>query len=189
MSAELTLQAVLQSLSSPKHQKLHGTFAAMKPFADLSQSHLTLVAKIERLASTLAELFQTVGQMADDVAVALAIALHKIFQFQAQFRPGHLFASIDAADVLAEQIAGNANEPGTQQALTIKPGSPQISPKKNLLREVFGIVGLQETRAEIPKDRRLMRADDRFKGGSVASLGSVNQLAVVHSGSSVVLTT
>ena len=91
------------------HQELDGPFTAIQLAPNLGQLSLRSIVQVDRLSGTGPELFETFGQRPDHIVGIRPQSVwweHR-FQFEAQFRPGHFFASFDFANVLAQEIASD----------------------------------------------------------------------------------
>ena len=172
--------AILESLPGAMQQQFDGPLAAMQLLADLGQFLFAAIMQFESLPGARAKTVHAAWQVPDRIIVVRPKSLGRQnrFEFQAQLRPSHFLATLQALDVLAQQVAGDPQQPRSDKGRGIEAGLRDVEPQKHFLSHVVGITDLQEPRPQITKNRALMPFDDRREGRTVSATKLLDQSLV-----------
>ena len=176
-----TQQTVLQRLASAKHEQLGRTGAAAQLVADFADAQLRTIAHLDRIASALAESVHATRQVIDVVAVRFFRRLRRGgVELQAGLGPRGLFAAFAFANVLVQQVARDAQQPRTNRCRAVEAIPTGEATEERLLGEVFGVVSVEQPRAQEAVDDRLMPLDDLSESRAVAALRGLDKSVVLH---------
>jgi hypothetical protein len=175
IGSQFAVETKPQGLSGAKQKQLHRAFAPMQAIGDRGESKAAAIMQIESLASRLAERIEAIRQHANGVVVPLIVGRMPGFQLQTQLGPSHFATALQPPHSFAQQVSGDANQPGPHERRAIEPGVGRVAAQKNFLAKVFGIGRFQQPGTQIAIHSPLMPLDECRKGASIAALGRFEQ--------------
>lgn len=150
----------------------------MQPLCNFGDFLPRPVMAVDRLLRARSQLGKTLRKPQHRVISGLGIDRQNRFQFQAEFRPPHFAPPTDVAHVFAQQVAGNSQQPRSNQCIGIEPGAGLEKPDENLLSHVLGVDGCHDPCPKVTENRPLMPFEQRRKRVSIAGAQSDNQIAI-----------
>ena len=159
-----------QSRPRPVHEQFDRSFAAFESLGDFRHPQLVAISQVDRLASTLAERIKTNREMGQCLVVTCFMFARQRVQFQTELGPGDFAPPMDSPNVLAKQIAGNADQPGTNRGRAGQLLAAQITPQKDFLAKVLRVGGLQKTGLQKTVHGLLIEIDQHGEGPIIAPL-------------------
>ena len=139
--------------------------------AAIHHAVLAAITQVNRLPGRLAQRIEAGRQVRESLIVVLFMFARQGVEFQAQFGPGDFLAALHAADVLAQQVAGDADQPRADRRRPAELLAPQVAAEKDFLAQILGIGRLDQPSPQKAIDRVLVQLDQGGKRSVVAALG------------------
>src|SRR5262245_26304368 len=102
---------MLEGQAGPVDENLDGSFASLQFLRDRRHPQVPPVPQLDRLASTRPQLAHAVRQMAERVVGLIVVRRDQRVELETELGPPGLLPPADLADVLAQQIPRDAEQP------------------------------------------------------------------------------
>src|SRR5207237_8126206 len=105
---ELSVKTMLERRPRAVNQELDRPLAAFQPFGDRRHAKLRAIPQIDRFPRRAAQTVQAQRQMPERFFLRPFHFAAQRVKLQTQLRPRHLFSTLSAPHVLAEQVASDS---------------------------------------------------------------------------------